>query len=62
MVLGDTAIDAYIVMDCSNAVEMVPCLVHLHLKDVHRHLHTKWHIQEPVSAQCILKVVRYKDF
>ena len=37
MVLGGTAIDAYIIVYCNNAGETVCCLVHLHLKDILGH-------------------------
>ena len=50
MVLGGTAIDAYIIMYHDYAGEMLCCLVHLHLKDVLGHFQPERHMQEPVSA------------
>ena len=55
MLLGGMVTDAYIVMYCDYASEMVCCLVHTHLKDVFGHLQTKWHMQELVPAMIVIK-------
>ena len=54
MVLGGTAVDAYIIINVNYAWETVCCLVHSHLKDVLEHLQSEWHVQEPVpTMMCI---------
>ena len=50
MLLRSVAVDAYLIMYGNNAREMVCCLVHVHLKDVLRHLQAEKHVQEPTPA------------
>ena len=55
MLLGGTAIYAYIIMYDDYAREIVCCLVHVHLKDIQGHLQTEWHAQEMVPAMMGIK-------
>ena len=50
MLLGHSAIDAYIIMDHNDIGEAVCHLVHVHLENVLGHLKNNWHAQEPVSS------------
>ena len=62
MVLGGTAIDAYIIVYCNNAGETVCCLVHLHLKDILGHPKTEGHMQKPVSAMMCIESGQIQRF
>ena len=62
MVLGGTAIDAYIIMYHDNARENVCCLFHSHLKDGLGHFRPKGIYRNLYLPQSVLNVVRYEDF
>ena len=62
IVLRGIIICAYIIMYHDYARETVCGLVHLHQKDILRHLQTEWYMQEPVSAMMGIECAQIRRF